>query len=184
MERTETLIAAAEACRGSAIPTVGLCLGMQAMCVAAARRLPGLREATLAEISPGADQLLFTALPTHAGIPMARLGDRPVALDPDSHLARLLLSLGGIIAWQERMNHRYRLAPALLATFGASGLVPLSEEGFDRVVDVVEDPSLPFYVGSEGHPELTSRRGNPHPLIWAFLESARKAAVESRRAAG
>ena len=172
MERTEALVAAAAACRAADIPTLGLCLGMQAMCLAAARRTSRLRDATLAELDPDAALPLFTALRDPGGTPKRRLGDRKITVAPSSHLARRLQKLGVTASWRERMNHSYRLDPALLRPFAETGLSVLSLDAPDDVADVIEDPLCAFYVGSEGHPELSSRPAAPHPLMTAFLDVA------------
>ena len=171
MERAEALIAAAGACRAANLPTLGLCLGMQAMCVAAARRSPQLREAALAEIEPHAKLPLFTRLADAEGKPWRRLGDRQVTLEHGSRLARQLQGLGAARSWRERMNHSYRLEPGLLRPFAETGLSVLAMESPGALVDIVEDPALSFYVGAEGHPELSSRHGAPHPLMTAFLDA-------------
>ena len=171
MERAEALIAAAGACRSADLPTLGLCLGMQAMCIAAARRRPELRHAALAEIEPDAALPLFTLLPDADGKPRRRLGDRRITIEHGSRLARQLQRLGAETSWRERMNHSYRLDPKLFRFFAETGLSVLSMESPGEVVDMVEDPSRRFYVGAEGHPELSSRREVPHPLIKAFLHA-------------
>lgn len=180
MERTEALIATAAACRKAAVPSLGLCLGMQAMCVAAARQHPELRAATLAEIAPHAEHQVFTPLPSASGqptgqpgdTPPARLGDRAIAISSDSRLVGRLQDLSIATSWQERMNHRHRLEPRYLDAITESGLRILSRDGRQEIVDIVEDPQQAFFVGSEGHPELNSRRSAPHPLMTAFLSCA------------
>ena len=184
MERAEPLIVAAEACRSASLPTLGLCLGMQAMCIAAARRTPQLRDAALAEIDPEARLPLFTLLADAEGTPQRRLGDRRVTIKQGSRLARQLQGLGAATSWRERMNHRYRLDPELFRLFAETGLSVLSMESPGEVVDMVEDPFRAFYVGAEGHPELSSRHGEPHPLMKAFLgaiERCRAQKIESAR---
>ena len=169
MERVEALVAAAGSCRSANLPTLGLCLGMQAMCVAAGRRTSQLRDATLGEIEPDAVLPLFTVLKDADGKPRRRLGNRQITITRGSRLARQLESLGAATSWRERMNHSYRLDPQLFELFAETGLSVISMESPNEVVDVVEDPSRTFYVGTEGHPELSSRDGTPHPLMKAFL---------------
>lgn len=171
MDRTSALMAAAAACRLADIPTLGLCLGMQAMCIAAAREVPQLRGAAMEEIEPQAPLLLFTRLPASDGCRRPRLGDRTVTVASDSKLAGTLGRIGAASTWAERMNHSFRLEPSLLSTFAASGLSVISKDSASEVVDIIEDPAKTFYVGAEGHPELASRRSAPHPIIHAFLWS-------------
>ncbi|MEM7222549.1 MAG: hypothetical protein AAF495_06195 [Pseudomonadota bacterium] len=171
MERTEALIAAADVCRRIDVPTLGLCLGMQAMCVAAARRLPYMQDASLEETTPEGKVLLFTRLPRSDGRTWRRLGDHEVTVNPGSSLARSLAGTGAAMGWAERMNHSYRLNPRYHSDLTESGLSIIAQDKASDVVDLIEDSKNTFYVGSEGHPELTSRRQAPNPLIQAFLWS-------------
>ena len=171
MDRTSALVEAAAACRSGNVPTLGLCLGMQAMCIAGAWDVPRLRGAAMEEIEPGAPLLLFTRLPASDGCPPRRLGDHDVTVASTSRLAERLAGIGAASTWSERMNHSYRLEPGLLSIFAESGLSVISLDSASKVVDIVEDPARTFYVGSEGHPELRSRRGAPHPIIHSFLAS-------------
>lgn len=177
MDRTAALVEAAAACRAANIPTLGLCLGMQAMCIAAARQVPQLSGAAMEETEPQASALLFTRLPQSDGRPWRRLGDYGVTAASRSKLAGSLEEIGAATTWAERMNHSFRFEPSLLPPFAASGLSVISMDAKIEAVDLIEDPTKTFYVGSQGHPELTSRRGAPHPMIQSFLWSMRPPAV-------
>ncbi len=184
MDRTAALVEAAAACRAADIPTLGLCLGMQAMCIAAARQVPQLRGAAMEETDPQAAALLFTRLPKSDGRPWRRLGDYGVTAASQSRLAKSLGEIGAATAWAERMNHSFRFEPSLLSPFAASGLSVISMDAEIEAVDLIEDPTKTFYAGSQGHPELTSRRGAPHPMIQSFLWSMRPTGAAGIRGGG
>ncbi|MEO1102899.1 MAG: hypothetical protein AAFW98_04070 [Pseudomonadota bacterium] len=163
MDALEGLIAIAAATRASRLPTLGLCLGFQAMAIAVARCVPDWAEATTKEVATADEPLAFTRL-HYNGRPHHRLGDEPVCL-PRQLARRLNLPQ----SWTERMNHRYAMATPAVTIVSKSGIsLARSASG---VVDVLGDPRHPFWVGSEGHPELTSRPQAPHPLFAAFLHS-------------
>ena len=156
------------------VPVLGLCLGMQAMALAAVRSLPGNGDATLGEIEPEAKAQVFTRLTDGAGLPVDRLGDRMVRLCGKSGLGTRLERHGLETTWIERMNHRYRLDPGYEAVLQRARYRVAARDPGAGVVDVIEGCGA-FCAASSGHPELTSREGRPHPLMVAFLRARRSA---------
>ncbi|NSY18494.1 gamma-glutamyl-gamma-aminobutyrate hydrolase family protein [Neorhizobium sp. AL 9.2.2] len=154
------------------LPAVGLCLGMQTMATAVAWKTFGRRNANLAEADPDAGIKTFLSM---AGEEKAdggllsghRSGDQTTRAMPGTRLADLI-SEDTVI----RCNHRFRLNPNLVGDLEAHGL-QVSARGVDgAVVDAIEVVDHPFYMGMQGHPELSSRPRAPHPLIVAFLQAA------------
>jgi CTP synthase len=168
MEQVAGQIEAARAALRADVPTLGLCLGMQSMCTAVAQDLAGLTGANLAEADPSAPIKTFVRLNDPSGRPEFRLGGRTTRVSPGSLFA-------GIVDAPEievRYNHRFVLDPALHDRLMAAGL-RVGGWHIDRdLVDAVELPGHRFFVGMQGHPELTSRREAPAPVVKAFLAAA------------
>lgn len=156
----------------NAVPIVGLCLGMQTMATAVAWKTFGRENANLAEADPDADIKTFRAMAgekTAGGglLPEHRTGDQITQPIPGTRLAALIGADTSI-----RCNHRFRLNPELVEAMEMRGL-RVAARGVDgAIVDAIEVIDHPFYIGMQGHPELSSRTGAPHPLIVAFLQAA------------
>ncbi|MEK7310473.1 MAG: gamma-glutamyl-gamma-aminobutyrate hydrolase family protein, partial [Chloroflexota bacterium] len=170
------------------IPYLGLCLGMQVMCIEFARAALGSEEANSTEFDSStphpvidlmADQRDITAM----GGTM-RLGVYPCKLVPGTKAAA---AYGDAEVVQERHRHRFEFNNAYREALGEKGLVfsGLSPDG--RLVEISEIADHPFMVGSQFHPEFTSRPNRPNPLFRAFITaaaefaSARDAAARKRR---
>jgi len=137
------------------LPTLGLCLGMQSMATAAVRQTPGFAQAILAEVAPDAALHSFITF----GDGRHRCGILPFTSS---------VLPGGIN--EMHYNHRYRFNPSLLPQLAASG-VQISAQT-DDILEGIFLPEQPFWHGVQGHPELMSRPGAPHPLFTAFLQAA------------
>ena len=74
----------------------------------------------------------------------------------------------------ERHRHRYEFNNAYLEEFKAAGMVPAGINPDSGLVEIVEIPSHPYFVGSQFHPEYKSTAMHPHPLFVAFVEAALK----------
>lgn len=151
-------IRVAQASRQRKIPTLGLCLGMQSMATAAVQTQPGCEQATMAEVAGDAALHSFT-----------RFDDlrHRCGLLPFSAAHPLD---GGPLPELMHYNHRYRFNPLLRPALLASGVTVTSEA--DGSVDAITLPDHPFWFGVQGHPELQSRPGAPHPLFTALLTLA------------
>ena len=153
-------------------PTVGFCLGMQTMATAVAWKAFGRGNANLAEANPDANIKTFLAMAGEKKadgglLPEHRTGDQAIRPMPGTRLAGLIDADTKI-----RCNHRFRLNPHLVGDLEAQGL-RVAARGVDGdVIDAIEVIEHPFYIGLQGHPELSSRIGEPNPLITAFLKAA------------
>ena len=169
MEQVPGQIEAARASIRHDMPTVGLCLGMQTMATAVARELGGHNDANMAEADPDAQTKTFVRLHDQAGQPEFRVGLRRARVVSGTRLSEVF---GGAESVDIHCNHRYVLDPKLHGPLARAGLaVSGLQEGRD-LADAIEVPSLRFFVGMQGHPELLTRRDKPHPLIVAFLREA------------
>ncbi|WP_213990572.1 gamma-glutamyl-gamma-aminobutyrate hydrolase family protein [Sodalis sp. dw_96] len=147
------------------IPTLGLCLGMQTMATAALQQLPALSRANLQEADPDAPVKTFVPLrdPNRYGV--HRSGEHEMRLRAGSRLASIL-GAGNRL----RYNHRYQLNPDLLEYLPWCGLMVSATDMAGAIADGIELAGHPFYLGVQGHPELTSAPGAAHPLMVAWLK--------------
>ncbi|MGY9046502.1 hypothetical protein P775_12965 [Puniceibacterium antarcticum] len=159
MAPVEGQIRLADLARVEGVPMLGLCLGMQSMATAAARRLPGWQGASLAEARPTAPCFSFQPFPDG----MHRLGPRRIEAQPGSYLSTLLDRPVEVMA-----NHRYRLASELLDALPEVGLHASSVEPCGTAAAI---EGAGFYLGLQGHPELSSTRQHPNPVFSAFVKA-------------
>ncbi|MFM0052799.1 glutamine amidotransferase-related protein [Caballeronia grimmiae] len=149
-------------------PVVGLCLGMQSMATAIARLALKSDEIGMREAQP--DVRVASVEPIHVGedgVLLHRSGLRPISLVPGSRIAAMLGAQASILC-----NHRYRLNPALKAPLATLGVTVSAHDDSGSIADAIEADKHPFFAGMQGHPELSSRDGAPHPLLTGFLEAA------------
>jgi CTP synthase len=174
----EGKIGAIHYARTRGIPALGLCLGLQCMVIEIARNLAGLEGAGSTEfdaatahavISTMADQTDVVAGQRDMGGTM-RLGSYPAVLEPGSVVARAY----GATEVCERHRHRYEVNNAYRDKLAAAGLVISGVSPDGQLVEFVElsASAHPFFVGTQAHPELTSRPTRPHPLFAAFIAAA------------
>ncbi|WP_027503137.1 CTP synthase [Rhodococcus sp. UNC363MFTsu5.1] len=165
--------------RTRGIPLLGLCLGLQAVVIEAARSV-GLDDANSAEFEPDtkhpvistmADQEEIVAGEADLGGTM-RLGAYPAVLEKGSVVARAY----GSENVSERHRHRYEVNNAYRDRIAKSGLKFSGTSPDGHLVEFVELPAdkHPFFVATQAHPELKSRPTRPHPLFAAFISAALK----------
>lgn len=168
----EGKIMAARYAREQRLPYLGLCLGMQVMCIELARHLYGSDEPNSTEFSPTTRYPVIDLMAEQRDIAAMggtmRLGLYPCCLQPDSK---------AFAAYQtelvhERHRHRWEFNNAFRQALDKVGLrfSGLSPDG--RLVEIAELADHPFMLGSQFHPEFKSRPEHPHPLFVAFLQAA------------
>ncbi|MDE5910224.1 MAG: CTP synthase [Lachnospiraceae bacterium] len=156
------------------IPFLGLCLGMQLAIVEFARNVAGFNDAHSIELDPGTTHPVIALLPDQNGVEdiggTLRLGSYPCILDKTSK-AYELYSEETIY---ERHRHRYEVNNDYRTPLTEHGmkLSGISPDG--RIVEMCELPDHPFFVATQGHPELKSRPNRPHPLFKGFVDAACK----------
>lgn len=174
----EGKILAARYARENKVPYLGLCLGMQVMCVDFARNVLNLEEANSSEFDRGTrhpviDLMLDQRSITDMGGTM-RLGLYPCLLQNGTKAAAAY----GIPEVNERHRHRFEFNNAFRVDFEKHGMVfsGLSPDG--RLVEIVELADHPYMVASQFHPEFLSRPMNPHPLFVGLLKAAKEKAAK------
>ncbi|CAG0943803.1 CTP synthase [Anaerolineae bacterium] len=172
----EGKVLAARYAREKKVPYLGLCLGMQVMCIDFARNVLGLEEANSSEFDRGTkypiiDLMIDQRSITDMGGTM-RLGLYPCLLQPGTKAAAAY----GVPEVEERHRHRFEFNNAFRADFEKHNMVfsGLSPDG--RLVEIVELADHPYMMGSQFHPEFLSRPMNPHPLFVGLLKAAKERA--------
>jgi len=166
----EGIIAAAKYGRENKIPTFGICLGMQMMCVEFARNVLGLSNANSTEIdSSTPDPILYLMQEqdlNNLGGTM-RLGLYPCDLFPDT-IARKAYDTDIV---EERHRHRYEFNIKYLDKFENNGFIASGMCTSRNLVEIVELKDHPFYLGTQFHGEYKSRPNRPHPIFNAFIKA-------------
>ena len=177
----EGKIAAARFARENRVPYLGLCLGMQTMCVEFARHVLEADNANSTEFDRATPYPVIDLLPEQRDIAdlggTMRLGVYPCKLVPGTRADDAYDLPTGAVA-HERHRHRFEFNNAFRERLGAAGLVFSGLSPDERLVEIAELADHPFMVGTQFHPEFLSRPNRPHPLFRAFV-----AAVAERDAA-
>jgi len=170
---TEGKILAARYARENQVPYLGLCLGMQLMCIEFARNVLGHEDANSSEFDrstphPVIDLMYAQRAITDMGGTM-RLGLYPCLLQPGTRAAAAY----GVEKVEERHRHRWEFNNAYREEFEAAGMVfsGLSPDG--KLVEIAELKNHPYMVASQFHPEFLSRPNRPHPLFVGLLKAAK-----------
>ena len=154
------------------IPVLGICLGMQLAIVEFARNVVGYHDAHSIELNPDTMHPVISLMPEQDGIVdiggTLRLGAYPCVLKKDSKAYKLYQAE----EIQERHRHRYEVNNDYRKALQEYGMVlsGLSPDG--RIVEMIELPEHPFFIGTQGHPELKSRPNRPHPLFKGLIAAA------------
>jgi CTP synthase len=169
---TEGKIAAVRYAREARIPFFGICYGMQLACVEFARHVGGLDRASSTEIDPTTPHPVVDLMPDQRGVidkgATMRLGAYPCVLKPGTRAAEAY----GSTEISERHRHRWEINNNYRDMLEKHGMVlsGLSPDG--RLVEMIELPQHPYFVGCQFHPEFKSRPSLPHPLFARFIKAA------------
>ncbi|MBX9783794.1 MAG: CTP synthase [Chitinophagaceae bacterium] len=170
----EGKITAIKYARENALPFFGICLGMQMACVEFARNVLGLKQAHSFEMNPDTTDAVIDMMEeqkkvTHKGGTM-RLGAYPCDII-EGTLAHRIYSSQHI---SERHRHRYEFNNQYLEAFEQAGMVASGKNTETGLVEIIENPSHPFFIGVQYHPELKSTVENPAPLFVHFIKAAKE----------
>ncbi|MDI9466740.1 MAG: CTP synthase [Syntrophomonadaceae bacterium] len=168
----EGKIATAGYARENQIPYLGICLGMQSAIIEFARAVCQLKDAHSSEFAPDTSHPVVDLMPEQKHIEnkggTMRLGGYPCRLVPGTLVHRWY----GKENIEERHRHRYEINNDYRDILQQNGMIfsGLSPDG--RLVEIMELPDHPWFVGCQFHPELISRPNRPHPLFLGLIEHA------------
>ncbi len=165
-------IAAVQYARTNNIPFLGICLGMQIAVIEFARNVLGLSDAHSTEMSeqtkaPVISMMEEQKLISNMGGTM-RLGAYKCELKPNSNAAKAYQTIN----ITERHRHRYEFNNDYLEQYEAQGMIATGKNPETGLVEVVEIPNHPWFVGVQFHPEYKSTVDAPHPLFVGFVKAA------------
>ena len=167
----EGKIAAVGYARINEIPCLGLCLGMQVMTIEYARNVLGLADAHSTEFNPTTQHPVIDLMESQREVTdmggTMRLGAYIAELVEGSQVATAY----GKTVVSERHRHRYEFNPKFRQRFDDSEFVCSGESPDGRLVEFIELPTHPFWVGTQAHPEFKSRPDRPAPLFDAFISA-------------
>ncbi|MEI7654356.1 MAG: CTP synthase [Actinomycetota bacterium] len=168
----EGMISAAYIARTNNIPLLGICLGMQIMVVEYARNVLNLANAHSTEFDQSTSHPVIALMADQQNVSdmggTMRLGAYPAMLNEGSMVANLY----GSLVVSERHRHRYEFNALFKDRFEAAGMMCSGTSPDGRLVEFVELPNHPYFVGTQAHPEFKSRPDRAHPLFDGLIVAA------------
>ncbi len=163
--------------RENNIPFLGICLGMQCAVIEFARNVVGLEGAHSFEMNPETAYPVIDLMNSQKDVSekggTMRLGAYPCKIEKGTHAYKIY----GKSLIQERHRHRYEFNNAYLEQFHQAGMVTSGINPDTNLVEIVELPNHPFFVGVQFHPEYKSTVEAPSPLFVQFIKAAYQHAV-------
>lgn len=158
-------------CRENQVPFLGICYGMQLAVVEFARNVCGLEKANSTEVDPQTKYPIVDLLPEqlhvqYKGASM-RLGGHTVHIKSGS-LAHNLLGDSEVV---RRFRHRYEVNPKFISVLEEKGLLFSGYTPDHSIMQVMELPGHPFFIGGQFHPELTSRMDRPDEFFLGLIKA-------------
>lgn len=171
---TEGMIAAAEYARTNRVPYFGICLGMQIAAIEFARNVLGYEDANSSEFDPESSHPVIALMEEQIGQEQKggtmRLGAYPCRITPGTKMEHAYMSE----EISERHRHRYEFNNSYRSEYTAKGAVFSGQSPDGNLVEAMEVPGHPFYVGVQYHPEFKSRPNRAHPLFREFIKATSK----------
>lgn len=167
----EGKVAAVQYARENNLPFLGICLGMQMAVIEFARNVLKLKDANSTEMNPKAQDPVISIMEDQKNLEdmggTMRLGSWKCDLKEGS-LASKIYSSNAI---EERHRHRYEFNNKYRDELEAAGMIATGSNPNTNLIEIVEIPSHPWFVGVQYHPEYKSTVANPHPLFVAFVKA-------------
>ncbi len=182
----EGKIKAIEYARTESVPYFGICLGMQLAVIEYARNVCGIKNATSAEFKPDSTECVVDLMENQKGVT-----DMGGTMRLGAYECRVLSKYNGkpTHAFQaygkesviERHRHRFEVSNKFRPQLEEAGLLVSGnhvdkKSGID-LVEMVELPKHPWFLGTQAHPEFLSKPLAPHPLFAAFIKAAKGSRV-------
>ena len=163
--------------RENKIPFLGICLGMQCAVIEFARNVIGLEGAHSFEMNPETNYPVIDLMKSQKDVSekggTMRLGSYPCKIEKGT----MAFKIYGKTSIQERHRHRYEFNNDYLTQFQQAGMVTSGINPESELVEIVELPNHPFYVGVQFHPEYKSTVEAPSPIFVQFIKAAYQHAV-------
>ena len=176
----EGKVIAADYARIHDIPTFGICLGMQMMVIAFARHVLGHADANSTEMDPKTRHPVIDLMEEQKNVTQMggtmRLGAYDCEIVQGS---RTWKAYGEETLIKERHRHRYEFNNQFLEEFERHGMKCVGVNPSAGLVEIVEIPSLRWYVGTQFHPEYSSTVLHPHPLFMSFVKACINGTTEA-----
>jgi CTP synthase len=159
--------------RENNLPYLGICFGFQMAVIEFARNVCGLTGANSTEIEPNCKEPVIDYLPEQLKIEglggNMRLGGFDIELKPDTFAWQLFAKARSV---RMRFRHRYEVSPRYIDSLEKGGLVFSGKAPNQPIMQILEIPSHPYFVGTQAHPCLTSRPLRPQPMFVGLIAAA------------
>lgn len=170
----EGKITAVKYARESGLPFFGICLGMQMAVIEYGRNALGISNAQSSEMDVHAEEPVIDMMEEQKKITVKggtmRLGSYPCEIKEGSLAQRIY----GSLSINERHRHRYEFNNKYLEQYEKNGMIASGRNPETGLVEIMEIPEHPFFIGCQYHPELKSTVENPHPLFVHFVGAAKQ----------
>ena len=168
----EGKISAVKFARENQVPFLGICLGMQCAVIEFARNVIGFKEAHSTEINSDTSYPVISMMEEQKELKnlggTMRLGAYDCHVEKDSLLHKIYEN--DVIS--ERHRHRYEFNNKYMKDFEENGVVFSGKNKANNLMETIEIPDHPWFIGVQYHPEYKSRVVNPHPLFISFVKAA------------
>ncbi len=169
----EGKIVAVKYARENGLPFFGICLGMQMAAIEYARNVLGLKDAHSTEMDPDTKEPVIDLMEEQKKVTAKggtmRLGSYPCEIKEGS----LAKTIYGKTLINERHRHRWEFNNKYLDQFEKAGMKASGKNPGTDLVEIIELPGHPFFIGVQYHPELKSTVENPQPVFVHFIKAAK-----------
>ncbi|MDO8627742.1 MAG: CTP synthase, partial [Candidatus Diapherotrites archaeon] len=160
--------------RENNIPFLGICYGFQIALIEFARNVCGLKNANTTEIDEKTPYPVIDILPEQKKIEglggNMRLGEKEIDIKPKTLAQKLYNSTKAM----ERFRHRFECNPDFIKMFEEKGIVFSGKHPQYQIMQILEYPKNNYFMGTQFHPEFTSRPLKPNPMFFGLVEAALK----------
>ncbi|WP_405292779.1 CTP synthase [Algibacter sp. Ld11] len=157
--------------RENNVPFFGICLGMQMAVIEYARNVLKLEDADSTEMSPDCKNPVISLMEEQKNITDMGGTMRLGAWDCDLKIGSTIRDIYKSESISERHRHRYEFNSDYKEQIEAAGMKATGLNPNTGLVEIVEIPSHPWFIGVQYHPEYKSTVANPHPLFVAFVKA-------------
>lgn len=161
-------------CRENKKPFFGICLGMQSAVIEFSRNVLGIQDAASTEVNPDTPNPVIDLMPEQKKISAKGGTMRLGAYNCDIKKKSKAYEAYKATQISERHRHRWEFNNNYLKQIEAAGMIATGINAESNLVEIVEIPDHPWFVGVQFHPELKSTVENPHPLFVDFVKACLK----------